>query len=295
MNLTFRENYWDTPGLKAEYNRFLSQLFGLDLTRWDQAGFWDNNYRPFSFFDNDRLVANVCVYAMDMIVQGVRCRAAQISAVGTVPEYRRQGLSTQLIHRALDWARPAHDFFFLFADEEAFSLYRARGFRPVDESAAHISVPGEMARIGAAREPGLVKLDMDRREDVEHVFRMACERAPVSDTLGVLNANLLMFWSLYGLRDYTHYIPDLDALVMFKRNGGLVTLFDIVAKRMPTFAELFPCFGVETDEVCEFRFVPDKLLLNDVDHIPVVGNGTHVMGSFPLDGVRFMLPFTAQA
>ncbi len=295
MNLTFRENYWDTPGLKAEFNRYLSQLFSLDLSRWDEAGFWDNNYRPFSFFDNDRLVANVCVYSMDMVVQGERQRAAQISAVGTLPEYRRQGLSTQLMHKALDWARPAHDFFFLFADEEAFSLYRACGFRPVDEYAARISVTGEIPQTGARTKPGLERLDMEHREDVDQVFHMACERTPVSDTLGVLNAKLLMFWTVYGLRDHIHYIPDLDVLVMFKRDGGLVKIFDVVGKKVPTFAELFPYIGVETDEVCEFRFVPDKLQVGEVAHVPVEGNGAHVMGTFPLDSIRFMFPFTAQA
>lgn len=301
MNLTFRENYWDSPGLRVEYNRYLSQLFSLDLSRWDEAGFWDNNYRPFSFFDNDRLVANVCVYSLDMVVQGVRQRAAQISAVGTLPEYRRRGLAAELMRRGLEWARgerdanTAHDFYFLFADEEAFSLYRACGFRPVNEYAARISLTSEISQTGVSRSPGLLRLDMERREDVDRVFRMARERMAVSDTLGVLNAKLLMFWCLYGLRDYIHYIPDLDVLVIFKRDGELVTIYDIVGTQLPTFAELFPYIGAETDEICDFRFVPDKLQVGEVAHVPVEGNGTHVMGTFPLDRIRFMFPFTAQA
>ena len=70
MNLTYRENYWDSLESKAEFKRFLVTMFNLDLSLWDAMGFWDDLYRPFSFFDGDRLVSNVCLYTMEMTVGG---------------------------------------------------------------------------------------------------------------------------------------------------------------------------------------------------------------------------------
>ena len=98
MSLTFREDYWDDLESKEEFMRFLIQIHGLDLSRWDRHGFWNRKFRPFSFFKEKTLVSSLCLYSMDMSVMGKRCRVAQISGVGTLPEYRRQGLSSELFN-----------------------------------------------------------------------------------------------------------------------------------------------------------------------------------------------------
>ncbi len=289
MELSFRENYWDVPELKAEFVRFLHRELGLELSLWDRSGFWDAHYRPFSLFFGDTLVSNVCVYSLEMSVAGRNCRVAQISAVATQPEFRRKGLARQLMQRAMDWARDQHDCFFLFADDDAHAFYKACGFRLTPEYKARISVAGAVAR------PGAKKLDMQRTDHRELAYRLASHRVPVSDVLGVRNDKLLMFWCLYHLRDHIYHIPDLDALVLFKRDGGLVTVFDIVGTRLPTFADLHPYLGDPQDRAVEFLFMVDKLGLRECDQVEVDGNGTHVCGQFPLEGTRFVFPFTAHA
>jgi len=57
---TFRENYGDNPGQKKALMDYLVQVFGLDLSLWDELGFWDDHYRPFSYFRNGVVVSNVC-------------------------------------------------------------------------------------------------------------------------------------------------------------------------------------------------------------------------------------------
>ena len=268
---------------------FLVQLFDLDLSLWDKMGFWDDRYRPFSYFSDSTVVSNVCVYTMDMTIRGERRRVAQISAVGTVLEFRRRGLSLKLTQIALDWARDNHDFFFLFVDEDAYRFYKECGFRPVEEYKARIPVTGKVAQAG------VTTLDMLREDHVEQVYRLASRRAPVSNLLGVSNDKLLMFWCLYTLRDYVHYIPALDILVLFKRENGLVTIFDIVGTAIPAFADLYSYICDPSDKIVEFLFMVDKLSLENVDLIRVEGNGTHLHGSFPLENTQFIFPFTAHA
>ncbi|MCH7879915.1 MAG: GNAT family N-acetyltransferase, partial [candidate division Zixibacteria bacterium] len=111
----------------------MKRMHGVDLSSWDKLGFWDQKYRPFSYFSGASLVSNVCVYSMEMTIQGKRSLGAQISAVGTLPEFRRQGLSLKLTRRAMDWAHEDHDFFFLFADKNAYQCYDKFGFRLTDE------------------------------------------------------------------------------------------------------------------------------------------------------------------
>jgi GNAT superfamily N-acetyltransferase len=288
--LTYDKDYWDDLGLKREFMDFLIRIHNLDLSLWDRLGYWDRQYRPFSFFSGDTLVSNVCLYSMDMSVLGKRCRVAQISAVGTLPEFRRQGLSRQLTEKAMDWARADHDFFFLFADEEAFPFYERCGFRHVDEHAIHHPVQG------MARRPGATKLDMQRQDHRDLVYHIAADREPVSDLLGICNERLLMFWCLYFLKDDIYYIEALDAVVLCRREGDRLTVFDIVAQTLPSFSAVYPYVAAESDRLIEFLFMTDRLGLDRYKEVKLSGdNGTHLCGDFPLAGGRFIFPYTCHA
>lgn len=289
MPLVYREDYWDSPALTREFKSFMIDIFELDLSLWENMGFWDVNFRPFSYFEGSSLIANVCVYSMDMVVDGKRCRAAQISSVGTRPNYRRKGLGLKLARVALDWARKTHDYSFLFADDEAYGLYQKCGFRYTDEYNARITVSGRMAR------PGALKLDMERTDHIEKTFKLASDRQPVSDILGVYNEKLFMFWCLYELRDHIYYIPGLEALILCKRNDGKLTIFDIVCGQMPSFAEIYPYISDPHDKTVDFLFMVDKLNLGKFDAVRIVGNGTHLLGGFPLEDTQFTFPYTSHA
>lgn len=289
MNLSFRENYWDSRELKAEFLSFLERIHGLDLSLWDKMGFWDEKYRPFSYFNGNALVANVCVYSMTMTIQSKRRLVAQISGVGTIPEYRRRGLSFDLTQKALEWARNNHDLFYLFAENEASALYRKCGFRQIDEYKACVSVSCKDAQ------PGAVKLDMERSDHVELIYRLVTQREPVSDILGVSNSKLFMFWCLHSLRDHVYYISELNLLVIYKRVNGLITMYDIVGASIPAFSAIYPYFCHKSDEKIEFLFMADKLDLGSYDLIKVADNGTHILGDFPVESSKFIFPFTAHA
>ncbi len=290
MALAFRDDYWDHPALKQEFIRFVNSMFGLDLSLWDKSGFWDNNYRPFSFFEGDKLVASLCLYSMSMTVQGKDCLAGQFSAVATLPEYRRRGLSAKLMKLATEWATDTHAFFFLFANEEAFPFYERCGYRRYSEYKYHLPVVGRPAI------PGLVRLDVQNAGHLGMIFRYASERAPVSSALGVNSPKLLMFWCLYGLRDHIYHVPELDLLVLLGRQGNLLTIYDLVGRDLPAFTTIYPYVGHPDDQTVNFLFLPDRLGLRDgVERIEVTENGTHLSGHFPLSDTPFIFPLTSHA
>lgn len=289
LELTYRDNYCRTAGLKEIFKRFLVKMFGLDLTLWDQLGFWDFDYRPFSYFSDGEMIANVCLYSMDMLVAGERCRVGQISAVATASDFRREGFSRDLIHRALEWAAADHDFYFLFADEGAFGFYEACGFRSVEERRPRIEIEGRSPSNGAEH------LDTLRTDHTALIYRLAQTRSPVSDQLGVLNDKLLMYWCLYGHRDHLYYVADLDALIICARQGSALHVYDVIASTVPPFADFYPYICSTEDDQVEFHFMVDKLQLDSYDHVAVEGSGTHLMGPFPLEEMPFVFPATAQA
>ena len=188
MNLTFRTYFCDQLELRTELIRFIKQIHNLDLTLLDKQGYWDRNFRPFSYFDGDRMVANACLFTMDMRVNGKDCKVAQLSGVGTDPDYRQKGLAYELDIKLMEWARETHDFFYLFADIEAFRLYEKCGFRRVVEHKSRIKIDG------CEQSGNIRKLDSSSKDDLDLIYRIACERTPASNLFGVNRPNLLMLW-----------------------------------------------------------------------------------------------------
>jgi ribosomal protein S18 acetylase RimI-like enzyme len=287
--LILRRAYWDDPIARIAFQDFLRAIHGLDLGPWERAGFWDDDYRPFSLFDGERVVSSVCLYSMDMTVDGRRMRLGQISGVGTLPEYRRRGLNRRLTRLALEWAAPTHAGFFLFADDEAVEFYRNTGFRPMEEQTTQVAVVAPRPRGGG------VALDMDRADDRERIFALARARSPVSDRLGVRNEKLLLFHCLYSLRRHLHYIAPLDLVVAARHDAGRLLLYDVIGREVPPFAEIHPYLTDGTEREVWFHFVPDKMGLSGGELRPLTGNNTHVLPGFPVADGGLVFPYTAHA
>jgi len=285
--LVLRTAYWHDTRARAAFKDLIRDVFGLDFSAWDAAGYWDEAYVPFTLFDGERAVASVCMYLMDAVVDGRPHPLVQVSGVATRLEWRRRGLSRQLLEAGLGWARQRTRGSFLFADDEAVSLYRRVGFAACEEYVESIAAPPVLHRPGARR------LDMDAAHDRDLLYALAQRRDVVSDRFGVRNARLLMFHAMYRVRDGVWVVPALDCAVLFRRQAGVLHVYDIVAERMPHWSALYPYLADANDRQVEFNFATDKLGLEGVERQPLMGNNCHVGDGFPLAAPVF--PFTARA
>lgn len=102
LALVVRTAYWHDAGPRAAFKALIRDVFGLDFSAWEAAGYWDEDYVPFTLFDGERAVASVCTYLMDAVVDGRAHPLVQVSGVATRPEWRRRGLSRQLLDAGLD-------------------------------------------------------------------------------------------------------------------------------------------------------------------------------------------------
>jgi GNAT superfamily N-acetyltransferase len=288
--LAFRFGYWDDGRAKRRFQEFLVSIHGLDLSLWNRMGYWDDeSYTAFSLFDGDRLVATTNLFSMEMVVDGARRRLGQFSGVGTAPEFRGRGLNRWLTEQALTSSAATHDGFFLFANEDAVPFYAACGFVGADEAIATLRVT---PTIGST---GLQKLDPSSEHDLSLIYRLANERSPVSNLLGTWNAKLLMFHCLYTLRDHLYYVPDLDAVVFFAENNGVLTLHDVVARELPSFDELHPYISGEPHHEVRFFFMPDLMGVEPTEWKPLDGGGLQVLPPLRLPGPTPLFPYTARA
>ncbi|MFQ5489973.1 MAG: GNAT family N-acetyltransferase [Phycisphaerae bacterium] len=287
MSLSLRTGYWDDTAARSAFKEFLVTIHGLDLSEWESAGCWDDAYRPFSFFDGQRVVSSVCVYSLEAVIDGKPARVAQISGVGTLPAWRRKGLNRRLTERALEWADDAHQAVFLFADTEAIPFYTACGFTPIDEFVEYVR-----ARPVASKGDAL-RLDPGKREHLDRIYRCAERRSPVSEQFGVLSPKLFAFHCLHSLRERIYDIPDLECLVCYESAGGCLKIFDIVSENMPAFEQVHPYIACDGDREVEFHFHTDKLGLGKLQVRPLLEHNPFVKGVFPIK--RPVFPFTCRA
>ncbi len=288
MTPTLRIAYWQDAAARQAYKDFIRRIHGLDLGAWDRAGYWDDDYRPYSWFLGERLVASLCIYSMPALVNGERCKVAQVSGVGTLPEFRLEGLNRRLHEIALAEALAEHRFAFLYADDDAVPFYRKCGFRPVAVHAAVVPMPAVVP------DPAIEKLDVGDPAVRDALYRLASDREPVSRVFSTMNPKLVMFHLLYRLRDCAWRIPALDAVVLMKREGGRTVVYDILARALPGFEALAPFLAAGGAPEVEFRFPVDRLRAPAPQPRELVGRNVHVMGEFEL-GCKPVLPFTSQA
>ena len=280
-----RTQYWNDPVAKASFKQFAMDIFGLDFSDWDKAGFWDKAFTAFSYFDGDEVVANTCLYLLPAIINGRKTQLAQISTVGTRADLRRQGMNRELTEIALDWAKGKQDGVFLFSDEDAVPFYERIGFSPQEEFLEVIDAKPVTSREGAIK--------LDPQSDLAKIHDYAQNRVPISNKLSIGNEKLTMFHALYFLRDLIYEIPELDCFVACKRSEERLKIFDIVGKQIPSWKELHPFIADAGDREVEFHFHTDKLGLSAVRQIPLKGNLPFVWNTFPVKTPVF--PYTSRA
>jgi GNAT superfamily N-acetyltransferase len=287
MDLIMKSEYWGDPVARQAFKEFMIEVHGLDFTKWESAGFWDYAYTPFSYFEGNSVVASVCIYILDAVVKGKETHLAQISGVGTLPEWRRQGLNRKLTLAALEWAQGKHQGIFLFSDTDAIPFYTKCGFEPLEEYV-------EVLDVSPVPSPaGLVKLDPDDPTHLGTIYAYARRRVPVSNRLSIHSAKLLMFHALYTLRDGLYKIPDLECLILCKRESDRLHIYDIVGEQVPPWSELYPYLSSDQDKTIQFHFFTDKLGLNGARSVQLQGNHPFVKGRFPVPDPVF--PYTSRA
>ncbi len=287
MEFDLKTQYWDDVRALSAFKAFAYRIHGLDFSEYESRGFWDAAYTPFSLFDGDTVVASVCIYSLDAVVDGARTRVAQISGVGTLPQWRRKGLNRRLTTIGLEWAEERHDGVFLFSNPDAIHFWEKCGFKAIEEFVETTPAPR------LPRCDGATLLDPGRVQDLERIYEYAKTRAPVSERFSVLNAKLVMFHVLHGLRDCVVELPDLNCLVLCERAPGVLKIYDIVGRQIPRFDELYPYLANEADRVVEFHFFADKLSLKHRSTKRLKGNNPFVRAGFQVENHVF--PYTSRS
>lgn len=246
-------DYKDNTTYRKSFNKLAKTVFGIDFENFYQSGYWKDRYVCYSYIDKDSIISNVSVNKLDMIINGEKIKALQIGTVMTHPQYRGKGLAGKLINHVLEKYEDEYEIIYLFANKKVLDFYPKYGFKPLKQSQFILDMNMEFYKVSQIR-----KLDIMKAEDIETIQKLAIKRVPASRILGIDNAHhLLMFYCLYAYGECIYYIDDLEALVIYEKDNGVIHIYDIVSKEKLDFSEIISRIGSDRDYRVVFHFTPD--------------------------------------
>lgn len=248
----FVKDYKENPILRASFNELAGKTFGLDFEAWYRAGFWGEDYIPYSAVENGRVVANVAVNHMRFCKDGKERFYLQLGTVMTDKEYRNRGLSRRLMEWIFEEYEGKVDGIYLFANDSVLDFYPRFGFRQVKEYQYY-----KKFHLTGAGEESLADNENSWKADLQRKVRKVCLEMPEDwkdfgekiknyHTQGRFtnnNLGLLMFYASGFFKDSVYYIEKLDVYAIAELESEVLVLYEIYAKAEITPEKVAACFG----------------------------------------------------
>lgn len=245
-------DYSSNAKYRNSFNELSKQVFGLDFSKWIEAGCWNEDYICYSYIDGDRVVANVSVNKMSLILKGKNVQAVQLGTVMTHPDYRKQGLAAELMEIVIAKYEKECDFIYLFANDSVLEFYPKFGFNAVEESRFAM----KRTAWESAGDYTLRKLDVEK--DFALLKDFAEKRVPVSTVLGIRNnSHLLCFHFLLAFPDYLYYVEEMNLIVIFEETDGQLHVYDIISKSAVDVDTVLQKIVSEGTENIHLHFTPE--------------------------------------
>lgn len=231
-------------------------------------------------------LAHAGFFECPILIEGKWHKMGALHAICTKASHRRQGLATELIQEALDWARDRSEMILLFTEIPAF--YERLSFHSIQEHRFHLPCvhPKGTLALRAVTAP----------QDNELFLRCFREREPTSKRLWVkdlgaiasfntLFATYPIYWSLY-------YSPSIDGFIAYQLENRTLHLFDVVANKMPGLDLILSHLPSAIEEIY-FYFSPDRFT-DKAKPEPYLYDNGHLMvqGKWPLTDSFMISPLS---
>ncbi|GAA3347941.1 GNAT family N-acetyltransferase [Deinococcus persicinus] len=277
-------DYRHDDRLKESFNDLAIKTFGLDFRYWYNKGYWNDQYIPYSFVQEGKVIANASVYKMSIRINGEQLKGIQIGTVMTDEHYRHQGLAKQLMLHIMKEYEGACDFMYLFANETVLDFYPKFGFTRIHESEFSLDLTASpIQRQQTSVQQLTVEQDLALLEDYAknryiHSSMIAVEQ----------NESLLMFYCTLVFPHAIYYLEELETIVFMEEEEGVLNIFDIISLQPIHIEELLANIVKDSTQKVVFYFTPEFTLNgmtatiqpNDDDALFVLSKKAILQGNF---------------
>ncbi|MGR6905954.1 MULTISPECIES: GNAT family N-acetyltransferase [Lysinibacillus] len=283
-------DYRHNEKLKASFNDLAMKTFGLDFRGWYNKGYWSDQYIPYSFVREGKVIANASVYKMSIRINGKRLKGIQIGTVMTDEHYRHQGLAKQLMLHIMKEYEGACDFMYLFANKTVLDFYPKFGFRRIHESEYSLDLttrtiqPKQTSVQQLTIEQDLALLEEYAKNRYIHLSMIAVEE----------NESLLMFYFTLVFPHAIYYLEEFETIVVMEEEEGVLNIYDIISLQATNVETVLTSIIKDTTKKVVFYFTPDftiegmtaTITTNDDDALFILSKKPFLQG-------HFMFPLTS--
>jgi hypothetical protein len=287
---SINEAYRDDSDLRNKFFQFIQAVFPhADFKAWYDAGYWSDHYIPHSIIKKDVIASNVSISKMKLLIDRKVMNGIQIGTVGTIPEYRNQGMSRFLMEYVIEKYQLINDIMFLFANESVLDFYPKFDFKQYPE-VLFISTSIPESNYNAK------KLNLQNKADVELIHNFLSFRQDVTRIFSALDYEFITQWHLINIfSDNLHYLNDEEIIFVISKEKKELHIWDIICKH-PFDIEtvLSKIIQSQDTESIIYHFPPDQLGYK-YDEITTDNDSfLFVRGNFDLKTKHFKFPVTAQ-
>ena len=286
-----KQNYRDEDKLRNSFFDFTKKVFpSLDFTEWYNKGFWADAYIPFSIVENDEVVSNVSISKMKIFLNGKSKNAIQIGTVGTIPEYRKKGLSRYLMDYVLNKFKNDIDFYYLFANDTVTKFYPKFGFNKVEEVIFQRTNNIPPSNYNA------VKLNLENSFDKELITDLINKRTDISKLFSAHNYGFITWWYIFNFHSNDlYYLPNENTIFIAGENNNELHIYDVIFEHQLNFELALPKMLKHNKyRSINYYFSPDVVNYNFDNTINSIESPLFIKGKFDLAKKLFKYPYTAQ-
>jgi GNAT superfamily N-acetyltransferase len=240
---------------QKSYSKLLEESFpGINdgIARWEVLGFSWGSGKLFLKEEKGEVVSHASFLECPMIVEGRWTKIGILHAICTKATHRGQGLASQLILEALQWAKERCEFTMLYTKIPPF--YEKLSFRFIQEYRFHLQCrrpqgSQSLRPLTAPKDNALFLQCFHEREPLSNLVW-------IQDNGEIASFNTLFptypgYWSLY-------YSPAINGFISYLLEGSTLHLLDVIASKIPSLDLILDHLPVPIDEIY-FYFSPDRL------------------------------------
>ena len=235
-------NYMLDDDLRHKLNDLTQKTFGFDFEGWVTNGYFEGDYIPFSYMENDIIISNASANIMTFNQNGVVKNYIQIGTVMTDEAYRKQGLARKLIEHILKEYQGKCDGIYLYGDLDALDFYHKVGFSEGLQYRYTLKT-----KVESTDKESFVKVSQDDAELKARYMNTIRNGVGNSSFDQINRYGLCMFYT--ADMDNVYYSAELDCFVVMEKWEDTLILQNIFSKNRIAIEDVLTHIGVEYKEL----------------------------------------------
>lgn len=233
------KNYMREDDLRHKLNKLTQEVFYFDFENWVKNNYYQGEYIPFSYLDDEEIVSNVSVNLMKFNLLKKEVNLIQIGTVMTKNEFRHQNLASSLMKMVIDTYKDQCDGIYLFGDLKAQGFYEKLGFKKINQYSYYLKekyVKLIHNQTEYNNNQLFIEIDKNDKKLINKYLDYVKNGILYGSFEQINRFGLQMFYTQYF--DNIYYSLELDAFLVLEKEDECLKVQSVICNKYISFLEI---------------------------------------------------------